>query len=305
MKNVPDFLELVGDKEDFFRNHFGKGPHFRRGAIAKPEELLSVGDLEEIMRKCIVPAERIAIALNSQAVRCEAYSSPVSVGDGRSVHRVIPEKVSACFRGGATVMWRHMHLFSSNLRRIREIMAETLAARCDTYAFHTPPGFYGLPIHDDPDDVFALQLEGRKRWRIWQPQGSPRLTGKMGYSSNEVEVLGEPVMDVILEPGDFLYIPRHAAHETQACDVESLHATVAVRLEMWSQILLSIAERVMNESSKFTNLPLFAAGSPSCESGDLRTRVQELVALLDGLDFQKEFEQMVAEGKNAKPISGW
>ena len=67
------------------------------------------------------------------------------------------------------------------------------------------------PQHNDVD-VFVMQLEGYKRWRVCAPFGKgetlPRESSR-DYGDDEVEERGEEVLDldVVLGPGDVLYLP--------------------------------------------------------------------------------------------------
>ncbi|MGW6216354.1 JmjC domain-containing protein [Streptomyces sp. NPDC055109] len=301
MYYVPNFIELAGNEDEFFRDQFGKNPYLHRGALRNPSEVLSSSDLHATLRDQIVRAQHLTIALAGRAVEQEAYSQPMHIDGEGFVGRVISEKVSAHIREGATIIWRHVHLLRENIGRSREMMVEALGVECDTYAFLTPPGFRGIPIHDDPDDVFALQLEGCKRWKVWRAQGNPRAQAKL-YNASEIQDLGEPLVDVVLMPGDFLYIPRHAAHETLAVngDTASLHVTATARIEMWSQILISVVRRVVQENSEFADLPHFAATGKPCRVEDLQKKIENLIASLERLDIDREIDYLISESKTSK-----
>ena len=58
------------------------------------------------------------------------------------------------------------------------------ATQCNAYV--TPPGSQGFAPHHDTHDVFVLQVDGHKRWNIYEPlirlplksQPSQNLTGE-------------------------------------------------------------------------------------------------------------------------------
>ena len=78
----------------------------------------------------------------------------------------------------------------------------------------TPPGTQGFAPHWDDVDVFMMQLEGKKHWRLYEPdQKLPR------YSSKNLnqEDLKEPILEVDMEPGDLIYMPRGTIHQV-LCD---------------------------------------------------------------------------------------
>ena len=86
----------------------------------------------------------------------------------------------------------------------------------------------GFAPHYDDVEVFILQLEGKKRWRLYKPRSEketlPRFSSK-NFDQNEI---GKPMMDITLEPGDLLYMPRGTIHQGNCLeDAHSLHITVS------------------------------------------------------------------------------
>ena len=86
--------------------------------------------------------------------------------------------------------------------------------------------------HSDAQNALGFQCAGKKRWRVWQPP--PRERGKdpygRGQGGDRVAGLGEPVLDITLEPGDVLYVPLGWVHATSTADSaeRSCHATLGV-----------------------------------------------------------------------------
>ncbi|OLP83380.1 Bifunctional lysine-specific demethylase and histidyl-hydroxylase NO66 [Symbiodinium microadriaticum] len=67
------------------------------------------------------------------------------------------------------------------------------------------------PAHHDEVEVFMLQLEGAKRWRLHRcPKGPLPRSYCWDYKEEE---LGPPLMELVLEAGDLLYLPRGTVHK--------------------------------------------------------------------------------------------
>ncbi|MFP5064781.1 JmjC domain-containing protein [Acinetobacter pittii] len=81
--------------------------------------------------------------------------------------------------------------------------------------------------HWDTRDVFALQIIGRKRWVIYKPSFNEPL---YFHQSKDFEDLypcpDEVYMDVILEPGDILYIPRGWWHNPSPLGEPTVHLAI-------------------------------------------------------------------------------
>ncbi|HEV8558143.1 MAG TPA: cupin domain-containing protein, partial [Actinophytocola sp.] len=86
-----------------------------------------------------------------------------------------------------------------NLRALAGALGTRFASQCDVIAFLTPAGRRGLAPHHDPVDVFVIQLEGTKSWRVWPAPEHRR--GDDAGNLNE-SALGEPAVETTLEPGD-------------------------------------------------------------------------------------------------------
>ena len=69
----------------------------------------------------------------------------------------------------------------------------------------TPPGTQGFAPHFDDVDVFILQLEGKKHWRLYEPKPEDRLPrfSSRNFTQNEI---GDPCLETTLDAGDMLYV---------------------------------------------------------------------------------------------------
>ncbi|KVD75944.1 cupin [Burkholderia ubonensis] len=100
----------------------------------------------------------------------------------------------------------------------------------------------GVGPHFDSYDVFLLQVEGKRRWRI----GAQRdLSLQPGVPLKILEHF-EPSDEWVLEPGDMLYLPPHIAHDGVA-EGECMTCSIGFRApsagELGAQFLYYLAER--------------------------------------------------------------
>ena len=81
--------------------------------------------------------------------------------------------------------------------------------------------------HWDTRDVYAVQLLGRKRWILKAPNFASPLFMQQTKDFPNIEGPKEIYMDIILEAGDILYIPRGWWHDPLPLDEETFHIAVA------------------------------------------------------------------------------
>jgi ribosomal protein L16 Arg81 hydroxylase len=142
--------------------------------------------------------------------------------------RILLDRVEHFLAQGATISINRIDRDLTHVRRICDCVqaftGEVATANC--YAALSGNGSFGR--HWDTHDVLALQLVGEKRWQVWEPTyplPTPGQTSR-GRESGEVP---EPSIDVILGPGDVLYVPRGWWHRTSVIeDCSTVHLAVGL-----------------------------------------------------------------------------
>ncbi len=89
----------------------------------------------------------------------------------------------------------------------------------------------GVGAHVDSYDVFLLQVQGQRRWRISAQQD---LALKPGLPLKILERF-VPEEEYVLEPGDMLYLPPQYAHEGVAVG-ECMTCSIGFRAPSWQEL---------------------------------------------------------------------
>lgn len=117
--------------------------------------------------------------------------------------------------------------YTNNLLKTFEEMFDVHAA------MHVYAGLQGsrsFTIHDDYPCNFIIQIEGKTRWQIFENRISGLFkTGRMNGIVN-TSVL-RPAIDVVLEPGDALYIPSRAYHVA-----EPTESRLSISIPCWHRL---------------------------------------------------------------------
>src|SRR5215475_5849589 len=294
--HTPTFAELVGDEDEFFATYHTRRSLLRRGALTgDPREILSIADMDEIvhqegMRPSLLRmlGQGTGVAGASMTRRLELRREGKAIDDA-----LAPDKVYAHFRSGKTLIHAGLNHTRPNLRRLCAILTEKFAAPSEAVAYLTPARQQGARAHSDPSDVYVIQLEGTKHWRVWDTPDSRRLGIDRDYTLAE---LGQPMLDVSLRPGDVLYVPYGTPHVAAAEEQVSLHVTVVSLARTWSQLLLPILEQVVEEHEEFWPAP-YAGDDPNTLTADVSDRVDALVEHLARVDLGAELQRRFAAGR--------
>jgi hypothetical protein len=224
-------IEPVGEAE-FLAEYWERSPLvLERVEPGRYDDLLSESEVERIVCSggLRYPGFRLVKAGEQLAVRdytADIPWRPSSFTGTADVDRVLAE-----WEGGATIVLQALHLFRPELGAFCRSLEQTLGHPAQANAYYTPRAAQGLPVHHDTHDVFVLQVAGEKRWLVYEP--ALELPLKDQKYSAELGEPGEPVHDLVLRPGDMLYLPRGWLHEALTSASDSLHLTVGVNVVTW------------------------------------------------------------------------
>jgi ribosomal protein L16 Arg81 hydroxylase len=219
--------------ETFFADYFEQRPLVvERGGAARFDDLLSQADVERLAGSSALRSPAFRLAKAGEKIPLSDYTVDVPWRPSAFTEVAEPGRVAALFADGATIVVQGLHHWWEPVAVFcRELEAE-LGHPVQTNAYYTPRDSQGLPVHHDTHDVFVLQVAGEKRWLVYEPVLELPLRDQR-YSEDMGEP-GDPVHDVVLRPGDTLYLPRGWLHEAVTSETDSLHLTVGVNLYTWT-----------------------------------------------------------------------
>jgi lysine-specific demethylase/histidyl-hydroxylase NO66 len=163
----------------------------------------------------------------------------------RTIDDVIqPNRVVELYADGATMVLQGLQLTDPVLGRAANNLALALDHPVQINAYLSPESARGLELHFDFHDVFVLQLEGRKRWRVWEPPPRTRdpVRTRTRVPPPTLGELGEPLLDLTLTRGDCLYLPRGFPHAAETIEAASSHLTVGVLAISWQRAVRQILD---------------------------------------------------------------
>jgi len=119
------------------------------------------------------------------------------------------------------------------------------------------------PPHTDRQDVFVLQTQGQKRWRVFQPPppsaraiADPFARGKGKDELAEAELTMPPLIDAVLSPGHVLYVPAGYPHTTDTIhgiedtSAPSVHLTVGLDTHVWGLSFAGLRSYALRRKGK-------------------------------------------------------
>ena len=226
---------IAADADKFAAAYWGQQPLLSRAEdLAGPDgftDLLSVAAVDELLSRRGLRTPFLRVAQRGTVLPAASFTG--SGGAGAEVgDQIIDDKVMRLYADGATLVLQGLHRLWPPLIDFARRLGGELRQPLQVNAYLTPAGNKGFATHYDTHDVFVLQVDGTKRWRIHEPVlRDPLERQAWGGRKDEVTATadGPPALDVVLAPGDALYLPRGWLHSAEAQGERSLHLTVGVR----------------------------------------------------------------------------
>jgi len=131
-------------------------------------------------------------------------------------HRVLDrhlEQGAACVLEGVDILEPGINALAAALDRAHA------ATFCNATVFFSQRGHEAYRGHVDTDDVLVIHLAGEKRWRLYRPH-APRRVRLSDLSDSE---MGPLETEIVLRPGDVLYLRSFTPHKVETLTPYSLH----------------------------------------------------------------------------------
>jgi len=164
-------------------------------------------------------------------ILCRAPSPHPDVRLFHSTKRSIePRDAVELIRGaqeGATVILQDADRYDRTLGKFLGALSADVGEDARLNAYASSEGRPGFPMHFDAHDVFILQVEGSKRWRV-APATDEHPLFFQKHHATERPPDDTIYLDTVLRRGQMLYVPRGHWHEAVAVDGPSLHLTLGL-----------------------------------------------------------------------------
>jgi JmjC domain len=220
--------------EEFLAERWEKKPLVvPRAEEGRFDDLLSVADVERLLTSGGLRFPGFRLAKAGAKLEVSSYTKDLSWRPSPFTGTADVERVLAEFEEGATIVLQGLHLNWHPLAEFCRSLEAELGHPVQANAYFTPRSAQGLPVHHDTHDVFSLQVAGEKRWLVYQPAWELPLKHQR-YKAETMGEPGDPVLDVTLQAGDTLYLPRGWLHEAKTSETDSLHITVGVNVYTWT-----------------------------------------------------------------------
>jgi bifunctional lysine-specific demethylase and histidyl-hydroxylase MINA len=245
--------------ERFFAEYDGKKPLHLKGAADKFAEVMTWAKLNDLLGQATIWSQHsLVIVLDGEIVPAARYCAPAIGRDGGQVLRPDPDKVKDFLRRGATMVANDIDHLSAGLTAFADALEQALGGKVQGNLYLSSRRRQGFGAHYDTHDVYAVHVEGTKTWHVYVGRAKDPIAHPMfktlGREHHE-KAKGAKLMDVHMEPGDLLYLPRGQYHDALADEGGTVHIAFGITYPIGMDVMTFLFDRVAAEPEFRANLP--------------------------------------------------
>ena len=254
--------DLVPDPAAFLAEHWGRAPYARPTGAAP---LAALATPERLARWLADPDADVVAVRDGAAVA----DRPRTLAGAR-----------ALLDAGATVAFRHLERSDTPLAELGRRLGAELTGTPNVHVYWTPAGHGSFGWHCDPEDVFLLQVGGRKRYRFRENTQHRWPLAETLRHAGAAHGERTPVGEAVLEPGGWLYLPAGWWHDVHA-ESESLAISVGLLAPTPIDLLDRLRAALLHDERWRARLPPLGHAAPGDDAAKLE-RWQGALARMAG-----------------------
>lgn len=277
-------LPLLGGltPQQFMTTHWQKKPLLVRQAIPNFKPLLDRSELFEL-------------AASEDAQTRMVIQTPGSGSGWRFEHGPFQRRALPPLKQtGWTLLVQGVDLHHDAVHALMNQFRFVPDARLDDLMISYATDQGGVGPHFDSYDVFLLQAQGRRRWRI----GRQKDLSLQPDVPLKILANFEPEEEYLLEPGDMLYLPPRYAHDGIA-EGECMTYSIGFRIPNRAEVARELLQRLADDAEEAVGVSLYrdpdqvAVGQPAEIPLAMLAFAQE--ALRDALKDSQAFARGLGE----------
>ncbi|HEY4134771.1 MAG TPA: cupin domain-containing protein [Alphaproteobacteria bacterium] len=292
----------------FFAEHHSRKPLHIPGGAAKFSGVMSRDRLDGLIdTPGLWNAKSFQMARDSIMLPGAAYCPAGPAGTGAPD----PARVKALLADGASLVLNDIDLLAPGLDGVAAVaraLETTLEAKVQANLYSSPRERQAFASHYDTHDVYAVHVEGEKLWRIYEGRIDNPIEHSTFKSQGRAfhdEAKGKVAAEVLMKPGDLLYLPRGQYHDAVARSERTIHIAFGAVGVIGIDLVTMLFEAAVQDPLFRADLPRRHGQGPDAGEAAFAERLAALGRRLEELatapemlkalrDFQDRFRYRAA-----------
>ncbi|MEM9680831.1 MAG: cupin domain-containing protein [Bacteroidota bacterium] len=302
LTDVFDFERLIGpiSLSNFFDRYWEKEPLLlNRQNPEYYQQLFSIADVDRILDLNRPTGRSIRVVKNQEPLLSTKYEN----ADGS----LNLNQLYTAYAKGYTIVINEINRFWPSLKKTCQQISNLMSYHTVANMYLTPKNQKALLPHYDTHDVFAIQIYGKKHWRIYDsPVESPLLHSFQPVFKREQL---KNMKEVCLNAGDMMYMPRGVPHEAFTSDEPSLHITIGIYPSQWYDLIQGALQQLAFSDARLRKaLPPGFLNSENWTPEFIKDMKRNFNELIDqaakNVNIQQSIQLLSEEFRNQFPVEG-
>lgn len=250
---VANFLGVM-PIETFRANYLSKCFLYVQGQPDKFKDVFGWLDLNRVLEQHRLNYPRLRIVKNGDESDPGVYLKKVLQKDGDVFYRPLVSAIAQSLDSGSTLVLDSLHEMSPRVEQLCNLVEQLVHEQVQANLYVClASDTYGFDVHWDDHDVIIVQVEGQKKWSVFEGNGYKDSQGQ------EKGVAGELIWQEVLQKGDILYLPKGTWHLAEP-QGETLHLTLGFTNRTGTDVLKWFHSQMAKKAFLLEDFPKFAEG---------------------------------------------
>jgi len=219
MKTLEYILSPYDYHQFMAENWMQTAIHISAGGNPKFDRLFSWEDFNYLLSYNDLDSNDIDLILNGKIVSRTEVVNPAEIFQAGKLLKFLQK--------GATLKFNNLQKRVPEIAEfVSQLRYEIGYSNLTVNAYSSFPGKQGFVSHYDPYEIFILQIDGAKQWKVFPDTLKYPLSSQPSMYFEPPEA--KPYLNTVLEPGDVLYLPKGHWHYAIAVGKPSLHITLGI-----------------------------------------------------------------------------
>lgn len=252
-------------------------------AAGRPDafaDLLSWTTLNRIVTPKPLVDGQIVLARENRFLPLE-MSTVYSVAEGQ--RQRMPASIHALAEQGVSLVVNRIGRLVPEIEKLNRMLERRFGCGINTNAYISFNRDSAFKAHWDDHDVLVLQVAGHKRWWLYGHPHDHPVNGFAAFPKPGIAAGAVAEEQVLMSPGDILFVPRGDVHKAVVQGENSVHLTIALRPRLGHEAVAWLAEEAQADEAVLRRdiLPFAAPEELDAQEAALRACLHRLVDRLD------------------------
>lgn len=270
---ITSFRQLIDPlpPEKFFGDYCRQRPLHIPGDAEKFASVMDWSELNRLLGMGVWTARSLQLSLDRQRIPPAAYCRNAVDRNQMQVLQPDAAKVMEFLKRGASLLLNEIETLHPGVGAVLETIEAAHGGRGNANLYCSWKQRQAFDSHYDRHEVYALQIVGEKTWRIYEGRAEAPIEHPAFKNVPQAEydrMKGGVAQELVMRPGDLLYLPRGQFHDALASSDVSVHVTFSCSEPIGLEWLTRLWELAVRD-------PLFRADLPQCGDDEGQARLSE------------------------------